>query len=181
MEARSSSRGCFCISWEHWFFPFFVALKVWFRAGLQIDWHTMRRFNSAIQGSAEPSFDYPTTTWRPLASNVKDSKGLGSSRLHDHGPRCLKVLLALVMGALVVIILRTKHGSQMKLKKQSFIFPVYANSFNISWRDGTPGNNLPSVSGSSQRRSLLEKSEHPNYISEVRPALKHMYMIWTSF
>lgn len=103
-----------------------------------------------------------------------------SSRRYDRSPECcsLKVFVALVMGALVVVILWTRHGSQMKLEKQSFVFPVYATPLNVTWPDDVPFNNPSSTYRRSLRRSLMaDKSEISNYISEVRPVLKHMYMI----
>lgn len=102
----------------------------------------------------------------------QDFRSLQSSRWYDYSPEycSLRVCLTIVMGALVVIILWRRHGSQMKVEKQSFVFPVYASSLNVTWRDDVPYDH-PS------RRSLMaEKSEVSNYISEVRPVLKHMYI-----
>lgn len=105
----------------------------------------------------------------------QDFHVLRSLRRHNYSPEycSLKVCLTVVMGALVVVILWTRHGSQMKQGKQSFVFPVYATPSNVTWRDDVPLNNNNPL-----RRSLMaENSEISNYISEVRPVLKHMYMI----
>lgn len=102
-----------------------------------------------------------------------------SSRRYYYSPKCcyLKDFLALVMGALLVVILWTRHGSQKKLERKSFIFPVYAAPVNLTWRDAS-FNNPSSIFRGSLRRSLMaEKPEASHYISEVRPVVKHMYMI----
>lgn len=134
----------------------------------------MRRFNIANQGRSES----PGTDGRPTR-NVQDLQALRSSRRYYYSPKCfyLKDFLALVMGALLVVILWTRHGSQKKLERKSFIFPVYVAPVNLTWRDAS-FNNPSSIFRGSLRRSLMaEKPEASHYISEVRPVVKHMFMI----
>lgn len=105
---------------------------------------------------------------------------MGSSRRsYVRSQQCcsLKVVLALVMGALVVVILWTRHGSQMKSRKQSFVFPIYATPFNATWQDGDVPFNYPSRSIYRRRSLMADDPEFSYYISEVRPVLQHMYMI----
>lgn len=91
---------------------------------------------------------------------------------------CLEVL-ALAMGAMVVATLwaRQKPASHVRLP---FVLPLYAGVFNASWQTHAPLKVSSTLDRHSPRRSLMTKSEAPKFISEVRPALKHMYMILTS-
>jgi len=142
--------------------------------------HLRFRFKLVISQSSQSVFLWLVgRSYLRLLFVLQDLQALRSSRRYDYSLKCcsLKDFLALVMGALVVVILWTRHGSQTKPQKKSFVFPVYAAPVNLTWRDAS-FNDPSSIFRGSLRRSLMaDKPEASNYISEVRPVAKHMYMI----